>query len=79
MTVDGSIRQLLFNTVNGKISTQTSKLVQILGNLNNAFKLNLVQKISIIEVYNALVPPSFYKETKFGPSVKRVKDDWQQP
>ena len=46
------------------------KIEQILENLSNTFKTTLVQKSSRIKVYNALIPPFFYIEVKFGLSKK---------
>jgi hypothetical protein len=55
-------------------STKTKKVFfQILGTLNNDFKLSFVQKSSRIKVYNALALPVLYREAKIGPSDKRLK------
>jgi len=59
---------------NGKDTQQKlSKFAQILGILHNTFKPTLIQKFSVIKVYNALAVPTRHMKAKFGPLEKMIK------
>ena len=44
-----------------------------MGILNNTLKPTLAHRFSTIRVYNALVLPFFYMESKFGALEKKIK------